>query len=201
MNFFELPEGDPESDIAHVKKISIQLEAITGKNGAIAPVVQALQFVPQYYDDGEDGAGAHVGANPEAIQAAISGFIGRNPPATEPVGGPLDFGLVYKCYVVIRLEGQFWEFARENAVTTKQQHANARYYNLRTHSRDSDGRISAVSFCARTPLRLWDQGGTGVKHGFNLHVDFVERARDGSVIRRLPVIIDPDVENRGNGGR
>ncbi|MCP4616639.1 MAG: hypothetical protein GY844_09385, partial [Bradyrhizobium sp.] len=191
---------DPEPDIAHIKKISIQLEAATRDNAG-RPLVQALQFVPQYHDDGEDGAGAYVGANPEGIEAAISGFVELDPPATEPVSGPLDFGLVHKCYVVIRLEGQFWEFARRNAVTTKQAHANARYYNLRTHIRKGDDRISAISFCARTPLRLWDANGTGVKHGLNLHVDFVERARDGTVIRRLPVIIDPDVENRGNGGR
>src|SRR5437660_3953048 len=39
-----------------------------------------------------------------------------DPPATEPVSGPLDFGLVHKCYVVIRLEGQFWEFEPDHHI-------------------------------------------------------------------------------------
>ena len=34
-------------------------------------------------------------------------------------------------------------------------------------------------------------------HSINLHVDLLDRDRDGNIIRRLPIVIDPDVKNPG----
>lgn len=194
MNFYELPEADPEPDIKHLKLIAIHAEAVPIPNPSPGdPIVATLKFVPTYLNDGTNGAGQQV--DPTKVEQEIENFVDSVPAAIGPTRGPLDFGIVHKCYIVIRLDGKFWEFVPEGAVTTKKEHANARYYNLRTHERA--GRIVAVSFCARTPLKLTNPAQTGVKHGFNLHIDFVERDASGQVTRRLPVIIDPDVENRG----
>lgn len=194
MNFYELPEADPEPDIKHIKQIAIHVEAVTVPDPSTGnPVAKTIKFVPTYLNDG-NGSGQQV--DPAKVDQEIENFIDRAPTAIGPTRGPLDFGIVHKCYIVIRLDGDFWEFSPEDAVTTKKEHANARYYNLRTHERL--GRIVAVSFCARDPLKLPSPGQTGVKHGFNLHLDFVERDPvTNQVTRRLPVIIDPDVENRG----
>ena len=52
------------------------------------------------------------------------------------------------------------------------------------------GRVRGISFCARTPL---PEGGDGsyVRHGVNLYVDFLQDTF------QLPVIVDPDIENKG----
>lgn len=195
MEFIELPEDDPEIGINHIKKISIRVEANTTPNTPPGdPIAHTLKFVNTYYDD-EDGGGQTVN-NPDDIDDIINQFVAEGVPLVSRFSGQLDFPLKYKCYVVIRLEGDFWEFIKDNPITTKKPHANARYYNLRVH--EHGGRLSAVSFCARAPLKQPIGGGPGVKHGINLHIDFVERDPvTNQVTRRLPVIIDPDVENRG----
>lgn len=60
---------------------------------------------------------------------------------------------------------------------------------------DLDGCMVACFDCDGAGLTKL--GGTGFSHPINLHVDLVDRDRDGKIVRRLPIIIDPDVKNPG----
>lgn len=68
-----------------------------------------------------------------------------------------------------------------------------RYYHLRGHA-PSGSPVRCVSFCARQPVRKINASGN-VRHGINLYVDFVQGQ---DPVLRLPVMIDPDIENKGN---
>lgn len=188
-NDYKLPDGAPETDIVRIKRLSIYMTT----DGA-TPTMDLGFHIQGYTEADENEEGGKLIPAGSAPDRWIDEFLRDDTirPAISPT--PLDFSLQEKCFVVLKLIGNFWEFSnRHDAVTTKNSHADRRYYNLRGHAL-SNGPVRCVSFCARQPVRK-NSGGNHVRHGINLYVDFVQGVND---ILRLPVIIDPDIENKGN---
>lgn len=182
---FPLPSGTPETDIKHVRRLAIFIKA----NGNFVDAASKLTF--HIANDDENNAGRELQEN-ETPDTVIEEYVDRGSQLVGRGGGPLDFSIAKKCYIVLKLEGDFWEFNLDCGVSTKLD-LKGRYYELVPHSRK--GRVVAISFCARAPEpeNLADL----VRHAINLHVDFLDHGGTGGTLRRLPVIIDPDVENRG----
>lgn len=111
---------------------------------------------------------------------------------------PLDFAVYEKTCIILRLVGDFWSFRHDHPATTKRNLGN-HYYNLERHelvgstiqtpARTSD--FQCISFFCGLPCL----DGQNVRHGLNLHVDLVMMANGNE--ERLPIVIDPDIENKG----
>ena len=118
----------------------------------------------------------------------------------------LDFSIARPSRVVILLEGTFWRFSETLAPLTTKQDFSARYFDLRRHQRNAGGEIvdiqpdmecRLISFETVMPLL------NGERHGFSLNIDLlievVNPNNNGLEILPLPITIDPDIENKGNG--
>lgn len=185
MSALPLPSGTPENDIRHIKLMALYIKSAGPADGP----TPALTFHIENTEGGIPGHELRSGETPEGV---IAGFVEGSMPVTRNPT-PLDFPISKKCYIVLKLEGDFWEFDARDGVTTKED-LGGQYYRLIPHSQG--GRIAAVSFCARTPFPDRPAEDDRVRHSINLHINFLDRDANGN-IRRLPVIIDPDVENRG----
>jgi hypothetical protein len=188
-----LPTGTPEPDILHVKRLSIYARSSSDAVGD----TNALTFHIAH-SAGDDPIDGYELKDGETAETIIKLFLATTRgPALLP--SPLDFPIGKKCYVVLKLVGDFWEFDLHDAVTTKQKHGGDRYYQLVPYP-DANGRLAAVAFCAKTPFkgsRDLNNHTDFILHGINLSVRFIsEDLKRGQL--RLPVIIDPDIENRGN---
>ena len=182
---YELPPNSPELDIVHIKRLSLY---VTSDDDMPA---SSLKFnILGYTVEDRDETGGTIVPAGQFPQAEIDAFIddpGLGAPSLVRTS-PLDFAIQKKCFITLRLVGDFWRFsAVRPGVTTKSRHADSRYYGLVPHSRN--GVIKAITFCAKTPREA--SNGAYVRHGINFYVDFMQ---DGMI---LPVIIDPDIENKG----
>lgn len=107
------------------------------------------------------------------------------PPPTQ-----LDFIVREPCCVILKLIGDYWEYTPNSMyVSTKREYPDGKYRRA-FPLLDNNGRIAAVGFFVEyvtnpEHMRTCD--------ALNLYVDFVQ----GNL--RLPTIIDPGVENKGDG--
>jgi len=187
---YELPDLPPANDIRHVKRLWIYLTS-DGQQGWL----ENLHFrIAPHTGDDDSIHGKGVGSVGEAVDL-INDFARASGPEVHQLvqRTPLDFAIGKKCFIALKLYGNFWEFSRRSAgaVRTKDDF-DRRYYRLRLH--ENSGRSACVSFCAEEPENHVNK----VRHGINLYVDFI-RTENGEVLR-LPVTIDPDIENKGGHG-
>lgn len=187
MNEVSLPPGMPEADIAHVRRLTLYIKA------GGEPDQPVTQLTYNILSEDADDNGFEIPEN-ETAEDVIEKFLDTGSPFVGLAPGPLDFAIAKKCHIVLRLAGNFWEFDLKGGVTTKLE-LNGRYYRLIPHSRK--GRVVAVSFCAMTPDLDKSNPADRTRHAINLHIDFLDYSGPGGALRRLLVIIDPDVENRG----
>jgi hypothetical protein len=126
-------------------------------------------------------------------------------PMSRGVRTPLDFCISDVSRVVLRLLGNFWRFSDEPAAVTTKSKLSGKYFDLRRHKLDANNQTSdadpdedcrCVSFFTMDP----DDYRLRRRDGLNLHVDFIGLDQSGQIdlSRLLPVLIDPDVENKGN---
>ncbi len=117
---------------------------------------------------------------------------------------PLDFCVSDVSRIVLRLLGDFWKFSDAPAAVTTKLDQGGMYFDLRRHMPDARGHLvdagprdpcRCISFFTREPADYRDER----RDGMNFHVDFIELNLEGRVYgsNLLPVIIDPDVENKG----
>ncbi|WP_010545046.1 nucleotide synthetase [Sphingomonas elodea] len=103
----------------------------------------------------------------------------------------LDFVVRQPCCVILKLIGDYWEYTPNSLyVSTKHEYPDGKYRRA-FPVLDNKGRIAAVGFFVEYVTPPQDRR---TCDGLNLYVDFVHDTY------RLPLIIDPDVENRGDGG-
>ena len=172
---------------AYVKRLLIYMTAVGD-----SPVSE-LRFHIQGYEEVDQGDNPGKSVNGASIDELIREFVEDtshfSPPA-EFVPTPLDFSIAKPCVVVLKLIGDFWEFSPTRPpVRTKDQHSDERYFGLKAHGSD---RVKAISFAAKEPLP--PNNGKFQRHGLNFYVDFLQHGK------RLPVMIDPDVVNKGGNG-
>ena len=134
----------------------------------------------------------------------------RVSPMSRPSGNkgvvetPLDLNVDVPSAIVFALPNNSnMQFsAKGDAVTRKTSAPNPNYCNLRyvrivagselvLESEPFDG-CKALAFFAKSPPPAPDE----YKHGFDLHVDILQRSASGTE-QVLPIIIDPDVRNPG----
>jgi hypothetical protein len=184
-NEYALPHGEPDPDIRHIKRFAIFVESDGG-----TPVSQLRFRISGFTAEDEDDSGGTVIDASKSVSDYIDEFLASDELVRPLERTPLDFALQNKCHVVLKLMGDFWEFSRvRGPITMKEEHSDKRYYNPRAI--EVDGQVRAVLFSTAQPLPAATGTMKNVRHGFNLHIDFV----DGDL--RLPVLIDPDIENRG----
>lgn len=189
----ELPKGSVKNDIKYLKRYSIYAQA-TGTD----PVSSLTFEIYGYTKADRDESGGTVVASAEKAYELIEEFLddadmeGR---LTEQ-RTPLDFALQKECLIALRLIGKFWEFSPgPHYIKTKDPHGDERYYYLNPHTRG--GRVTGVSFFAKEPLKK-PTTNPHVRHGINLYIEFQQTdPNNSSKTLRLPVIVDPDIENKG----
>ena len=190
MSDHDLPRRAPANDIRHIKRYWIYVKAAhDGRDWANDLGFYITGHTPE--DDDDESGGTRIGSISEGAER-IQEFLEADHPTYERIGSQtqLDFAIQKKCFIVLRLYGNFWEFQNRSggAIRTKDDHDD-RYYRLLRH--EIGGRGACVSFCADTPEdRRWN-----IRHGINLYVDF-KQSRNGQLLH-LPVVIDPDIENKG----
>lgn len=114
---------------------------------------------------------------------------GHATPGTVPT--QLDFVVRQPCCVILKLIGDYWEYTPNSLyVSTKHEYVDGKYRRA-FPLLDNNGRIAAVGFFVEYVTPPQDRK---TCDGLNLYVDFVHENY------RLPLIIDPAVENRGDGG-
>ncbi|HEV7660679.1 MAG TPA: nucleotide synthetase [Allosphingosinicella sp.] len=182
----KLPDGDPEQDIKHLKRLSIYLES-----DSLIPARKLRINILGYTAADRDESGGTVVSPGKWPVTQIDEFLAAPSLGMDAVlpASQLDFPIQAKCFVTLKLVGDFWQFSNiRDPITTKEKHADYRYYGLRTHR--IGGRMAAFSFCARKPQPEQDNG-SYIRHGINLYIDFLQDTF------QLPVIVDPDIENKG----
>ncbi|MEG3152793.1 nucleotide synthetase [Sphingomonas sp. ZT3P38] len=187
MTDYEIPSTAP-TGVTHIKRLQIYV------SGEREGPLEDLRFhIYGFEKEDQDGPGKDVGAN--AIDDYIGKFVDAAPELPLPLHRDptqLDFPLQKPCCVVLKLIGKFWEFApnppsgQGQTIRTKNKHSDQRYRKLQQHF-DTDGKLRAVSFYAQAI----EPKATNARHGINLYVDFIEGRY------RLPTLIDPDIENKG----
>lgn len=182
----------PPSSINLVKRFQIY----TSSTGGMP--MQDLQFHILGYEE-VDRVGNGKPVTPEDDFTKIVRDFVLAPPNIEmgaarrstPPPTPLDFVVREPCCVILKLIGGFWEYTPNSLyVSTKREYPDGKYRRA-FPLLDNNGRICAVGFFVEYV--------TNPRHGkssdgLNLYVDFVQ----GNL--RLPTIIDPEVENRGDDG-
>lgn len=110
--------------------------------------------------------------------------------AATPPPTQLDFVVRKPCCVILKLIGSYWEYTPNSMyVSTKREYPDGKYRRA-FPLLDNNGRIAAVGFFVEY---VTNPDHARTCDGLNLYVDFLQRDR------RLPTIIDPDVENKGDG--
>ncbi|SFJ77866.1 hypothetical protein SAMN03159338_2293 [Sphingomonas sp. NFR04] len=110
--------------------------------------------------------------------------------ATTPPPTQLDFVVRQPCCVILKLIGNYWEYTPNSMyVSTKREYPDGKYRRA-FPLLDNNGRMAAVGFFVEYVTNP-EHGQTC--DGLNLYVDFLQGSR------RLPTIIDPSVENKGDG--
>jgi hypothetical protein len=118
---------------------------------------------------------------------------------------PLDLNVDRPSAIVLAVPDRSnMQFAQGLPVSLKSAVSATGYCNLRYVRYRADGGAElasepfagckAVVFFATNPPE-----GQAYGHGFNVHVDVVQRRPDG-VTQILPIILDPEVKNPGGGG-
>jgi hypothetical protein len=186
----------PPSNIQLVKRFQIYTSS-----GGGSPV-QDLQFhILGYEEVDRVGNGKQVTAEDDFTKI-VRDFVlapaniepqpptpGHATPGTVP--SQLDFVVRQPCCVILKLIGDYWEYTPNSLyVSTKHEYPDGKYRRA-FPLLDNNGRISAVGFFVEYVTPPQDRK---TCDGLNLYVDFVHENY------RLPLIIDPAVENRGDGG-
>jgi hypothetical protein len=181
----------PPSSINLVKRFQIYT------SGAGGQTLEDLQFHIEGFEEVDRvGNGEPVTAEndftkivrdfvvaPPNIQAVVAR-------ATTPSPTQLDFVVREPCCVILKLIGNYWEYTPNSMyVSTKREYADGKYRRA-FPLLDNNGRISAVGFFVD---HVTNPEHARTCDGLNLYVDFLQGSR------RLPTIIDPDVENKGDG--
>jgi hypothetical protein len=186
-----LGPGPRAPDIKRLKRYSIELRARLAPNSD----VENLTFhLVRHKDetDAIDKKGGWEVASTQAAEVLVDEFasaVGIADDRGTPT--PLDFPIRKPCVVALRLMGDFWRFAETDAVKTKEDYKDGqkhRYYGLRSHG------DHAVSFCTLEPIHKDPAKPKGEAHKINLYVEFIDDQRRVT----LPVILDPDIENKGD---
>lgn len=200
----------------YVKRYYIYAKA---KNTGGGEAVEQLSFHMGLLDpslDGPDSPGVvFAGKSLAAHVAALSGvnpFLGEK--GLEQDVTPLDIAISAPCYVIILLYGSFWKFSAENAgkkirrIKAKKGGGpshSGRYGQLKGWNLPTAGGGEAtqmpdnqpaqvVSMLCGKPETKPNGAPKGKMHGFNFYVTLNGGNGD------LPIIIDPNVENRGGNG-
>jgi hypothetical protein len=192
MSDHKLPNYAPENDIRHIKRYWIYL---TGSADSRNWLTDLKFYIVGHTSADEDGSGGTPIGSIVQADAKIKEFLEADGPETSHFveRTQLDFAIEKKCFIALKLFGDFWEFSprSDGAVRTKDD-LDRRYYRLLRYR--FNNRAACIAFCAQQPEEEWK----GERHGINLYVDFLEpRGRDRL---RLPVQIDPDIENKGGHG-
>ncbi|WP_139810116.1 nucleotide synthetase [Sphingomonas azotifigens] len=180
----------PPSDIRLVKRYQIY---VSSKGGY--PATDLKFHILGYEDVDRFGNGKEVTAADDFTKI-VRDFVVAPPKIdpglanlTTPAPTPLDFVVRKPCCVILKLIGDFWEYTPNSLyVSTKHEYPDGKYRRA-FPLLDDDGRITAVGFFVEYV--------TNPQHrktcdGLNLYVDFLQ----GDL--RMPTIIDPEVENKGN---
>ncbi|MET3712252.1 hypothetical protein ABIC65_002964 [Sphingomonas trueperi] len=120
---------------------------------------------------------------PPNIELGVAGTL-------TPAPNQLDFVVREPCCVILKLIGDFWEYTPNSLyVSTKREFPDGKYRRA-FPLLDNEGRIAAVGFFVEYVVNPQH---ARTCDGLNLYVDFVQ----GNL--RLPTIIDPGIENKGDG--
>ncbi|MFQ5346694.1 MAG: nucleotide synthetase [Rhodothalassiaceae bacterium] len=131
------------------------------------------------------------------------------PAPRQPMQSPLSVHNAGLSYVVFRLDrGWNWQFAARGPVLTIEQGRTAYFREARrvddngattdrNNRQEIDGAMAAYFIAHGRKARRDSGAKDSYSHEFNLHVEFLERDTGGTVVSRLPVIIDPDIRYPG----
>jgi hypothetical protein len=118
-------------------------------------------------------------------------------------GTPLDLGVTGEpTYIVFKLDPRLnWRFSDNDPVISHKNEDDSVYYcglrHVRPNGSSSDRPVAdcmIVFLVAEPPSGEY-------KHGFNFHVDLIQKPRlDHTQERILPLIIDPDIRFPGGSG-
>lgn len=115
-------------------------------------------------------------------------------------GTPLDLGVTGEpTYIVFKLDPRLnWHFSDNDPVISHKNAADAPYYGGLRHVRPN-GSYSALPVADCMIVFLVAKPPEGeYKHGFNFHVDLIQKPHlDHRQTRILPIIIDPDIRFPG----
>lgn len=182
--------GIPPSSITLVKRFQIY----TSSTGGL-PMSDLQWHILGYEEVDRIGDGKPVTPSDDFTKIVRDFVIA--PPNIPPVGmaetapppTQLDFVVSKPCCVLLKLIGNFWEYTPGSFyVSTKREYPDARYRRA-FPVLNNEGRIAAVGFFVESVVNPNEHK---TRDGINLYVDFVQ----GNF--RLPTIIDPDIENKGD---
>lgn len=181
----------PPSTIQLVKRFQIYTSS-TGGNP-----LQDLQFHIEGFEEVDRVGNGQPVTSDDDFTKIVRDFVIAPPNVqtaaarlTTPAPTQLDFIVREPCCVILKLIGDYWEYTPNSMyVSTKREYPDGKYRRA-FPLLDNNGRMAAVGFFVEyvanpSHVRTCD--------GLNLYVDFLQGER------RLPTIIDPDVENRGDG--
>lgn len=118
-------------------------------------------------------------------------------------GTPLDLGVTGEpTYIVFKLDPRLnWRFSDRDAAISHKNADDAGYYGGLRHVRPNGTHSERpVADCRIVFLVAMPPSGE-YKHGFNFHVDLIQKPHlDHTKERILPLIIDPDIRFPGGSG-
>lgn len=161
------------------------------------------------------GASGPIAIKDDAdFRARLKAFVsGHAPPLpapspAQPMISSLSIHNDDLSYIVFLLDRAWnWQFARKDAVISVEEGVGDYFREARRvddRGTASDHRVPAPVDGAMAAYVLahgrrarQNSPSDSYSHEFNLHVEFLERDTNGTVVSRLPVIIDPDIRYPG----
>lgn len=130
-------------------------------------------------------------------------LLGSGDVAMGSDGTPLDLGVTGEpAYVVFKLDPRLnWRFSDNDPVISHKQAAEAAHYGGLRHVRPNGSYSDKPVADCRIVFLIAKPPAGEYKHGFNFHVDLIQKPHlDHTKERILPLIIDPDIRFPGGSG-
>jgi hypothetical protein len=196
-----LPTNGPPPPWDRVLRISLFITADWRRRSGL---VSGLQFhaIGFSRDDRDPGKLGRIGGNRDDLLATLLGaealyVAGNRALYATPEAQPLDFQVGPRTLVALRLHGDHWEFqSAAGGIRTAEKQGGTPWLSHPMGLALDGGRVVEVAPDARCRCLCFITGEDGPPlTKTNLHINFLDT--QGGKLRRLPVIIDPGVENQG----